>query len=235
MTLTSKIPKKYKEGRITKFLALIPALAESFVIVAFALTLFLGFPLLPNIKQDISESKIGGFLVKGTSGLEVRVKEAFGGIIEDSITYFTIKPGSHESVPISAPATALSVDDKSETAMFNLVNDERSKAGVKALNWDPNIVPVARAHAKDMWERHYFSHYSPEGKDVGDRLKEAKITYTFAGENLALAPTLATAHQGLMNSQGHRENILEPRFKKMGIGVIDNGIYGKMFVQVFTD
>jgi uncharacterized protein YkwD len=52
---------------------------------------------------------------------------------------------------------------------------------------------------------------------------------------LALAPTLATAHTGLMNSEGHRANILEPKFKRVGIGVIDNGVYGKMFVQVFTD
>jgi len=46
---------------------------------------------------------------------------------------------------------------------------------------------------------------------------------------------LSTAHNGLMNSEGHRANILEPEFRKIGIGVIDNGVYGKMFVQVFTD
>ncbi len=70
---------------------------------------------------------------------------------------------------------------------------------------------------------------------MGDRLNEAAISYSVAGENLALAPTVQTAHNGLMNSEGHRKNILDPEFKKLGVGVIDNGVYGKMFVQVFTD
>ena len=119
--------------------------------------------------------------------------------------------------------------------MFQKVNEERRKLAIKELVFDKNLVPVARSHAKDMWGRKYFAHVSPEGEDVGDRLQKFKISYTYAGENLALAPTTATAHTGLMNSKGHRENILDPRFTKLGIGVIDNGIYGKMFVQVFTD
>jgi len=80
-----------------------------------------------------------------------------------------------------------------------------------------------------------FGHVSPDGEDVGDRLEKDGIKYAIAGENLALAPTVTTAQNGLMNSEGHRANILEPKFKKVGIGVIDNGVYGKMFVQVFTD
>ena len=94
---------------------------------------------------------------------------------------------------------------------------------------------MARDHATDMWERKYFGHVSPEGKDVGNRLREAEVDYNYAGENLALAPTVSTAHVGLMNSEGHKENILDQNYYKVGIGVIDNGVYGKMFVQVFTN
>ncbi len=61
------------------------------------------------------------------------------------------------------------------------------------------------------------------------------ITYGYAGENLALAPSTELAMQGLMNSPGHRKNILSPNFTKVGIGVMDGGIYGKMFTQEFTD
>lgn len=86
-----------------------------------------------------------------------------------------------------------------------------------------------------MFERGYFSHYSSEGKDVGDRLIEAGIYFNYAGENLALAPDINRAHQGLMDSPGHRRNILDPAFGKIGIGVIDGGVYGKMTTQVFTD
>lgn len=233
--LITKLPKKYWKNKWSKFLALIPALGEGIVLIAFILTLILGLPLRPSLKKDVVDSKIGSYILKQTSGAEKFVNEIFGGVIEDSLTYLTIKPGSKESIPIAVERAELSVDTISEAEMFKLVNKERREKGIAELTWTPEIVPVARAHAKDMWERKYFSHYSPEGYDVGDRLDKVGIRYAFAGENLALAPTLSTAHNGLINSEGHRANILEPKFKKVGIGVIDNGVYGKMFVQVFTD
>ncbi len=233
--LVSKIPEKWWHKSWSKALAIFPALGEGMILVAFILTLVMGLPVTPRIKEDVASSKIGGAIITKTSGLETSLNEIFGGVIEDSLTYLTIKPGSKESIPIQAKADQLTVDATSESEMFKLVNAERQKAGVGQLTWRPELVPIARVHAEDMWKRGYFSHYSPEGKDVGDRLGETHITYTIAGENLALAPTLPTAHNGLMNSPGHRANILEPRFKRMGIGVIDNGFYGKMFVQIFSD
>jgi uncharacterized protein YkwD len=119
--------------------------------------------------------------------------------------------------------------------MVEKVNEERTKRGIGTVQFNEKLQDVARAHAKDMWNRSYFGHISPEGKDVGNRLQEAHVAYQIAGENLALAPTVSLAHNGLMESEGHRENILEPRFRKIGIGVISNGISGKMFVQVFSD
>jgi uncharacterized protein YkwD len=117
--------------------------------------------------------------------------------------------------------------------MARLINEERKKIGVKELSWYPEAVVVARDHAQDMWQRSYFGHFSPEGENVGDRLTKADISYFFVGENLALAPTVAIAHTGLMNSEGHRENILDNDFEKLAVGVVDNGVYGKMFVQIF--
>lgn len=231
----SRLPKKIWKSKWSQILALIPALGEGIIIIAFVLTLVLGLPVRPSIKKDVSESKIGGLILKETSGVEKVLNEIFGGVIEDSLTYLTIKPGSRERVSLSAPAAELKVDAEAEGQMFALVNKARSENGVSPLTWTPQITVVAEAYAKDMWVRHYFSHYSPEGKDVGDRLTASGIGYTFAGENLALAPTVSTAFTGLMNSPGHRANILEPRFKKVGIGAVDNGYYGIMFVQVFTD
>ena len=233
--LLSKLPKKLVKFRYQKILAVLPALGEAIILVSFVLTLALSFPIQPKVKADIDESRLGSYLVKKTSGVEARLSEVFGGIIEDSLTYFTVKPGSKESIPLESQVERLTIDETAESTMFSLVNEERRKAGVSELSWRGEVVPVARGHARDMWERKYFSHYSPEGKDVGDRLSEAGIFYTFAGENLALAPTTQTAHTGLMNSEGHRANILDARFRRVGIGVVDNGHYGKMFVQVFTD
>ncbi|OGE06220.1 hypothetical protein A2W70_03650 [Candidatus Curtissbacteria bacterium RIFCSPLOWO2_02_41_11] len=119
--------------------------------------------------------------------------------------------------------------------MFEFVNQERIKRGIKPLVWDERLTEVGRSHSKDMFGRGYFSHYSPEGKDVGDRLQDAGIAYTYAGENLALAPDVTRANNGLINSEGHRRNILDPAFEKIGVGAIDGGVYGKMFTQVFTN
>ncbi len=233
--LLSRIPKKLLKIRFNRLLAVIPSIGEGMILIAFVLTLVVSMPVRPIIKKEVSDSKIGGFILLQTSGIEKTVNEIFGGVVEDSLTYLTVKPGSKEAIAITIEKREIKIDSTSETEMFRLVNEERRKQGIKELMWSPEIVAVARVHAKDMWERKYFGHYSPEGQDVGDRLDKAGIDYHLAGENLALAPTVSTAHRGLMNSEGHRANVLEPKFRKVGIGVIDNGVYGKMFVQVFTD
>ena len=231
----SRLPEKFLKHKLNKFLGILPALGEGLIIVSFFLTLVIALPLQPSLKKAVTSSKIGSYLIKQTAGVERAINKVFGGIIEDSLTSLTIKPGSGESIPLTSEVGKLTVDEAAEAQMFKLVNEERKKQGIKELVWAPEIVPPARGHARDMWERKYFSHYSPEGKDVGDRLNAAGINYSLAGENLALAPTVTTAHNGLMNSEGHRANILEPSFRRIGIGVIDNGIYGKMLVQIFTD
>ena len=86
-----------------------------------------------------------------------------------------------------------------------------------------------------MWERSYFSHYTPEGKDPFERMKDGHVDYRTAGENLALAPTLQIAHTGLMNSPGHRANILNPNFGRVGIGILDGGRRGIMVSQEFRN
>lgn len=233
--LVKKIPKRYWKIPGSKLLSVVPALGEGIIFSAFILTLTLALPVSPRVKTDISNSKIGGFFVQKTSGFETRLSDIFGGVVEDTLTYLTVSPGSEETIPLNVEERGLTIDEKSEVGMFNLVNEERRQRNIGELTWDENLVPVSRAHARDMWERRYFSHFSPEGEDVAARLEDANVNYRLAGENLALAPTLLIAHNGLMNSEGHRENILEPKFRRVGIGVIDNGIYGKMFVQVFTD
>ena len=66
-------------------------------------------------------------------------------------------------------------------------------------------------------------------------MRTARLGYLSAGENLALAPTLAGAHQGLMLSPGHRANILRPQFGRLGIGILDGGAQGLMVTQNFRN
>jgi uncharacterized protein YkwD len=86
-----------------------------------------------------------------------------------------------------------------------------------------------------MFQQGYFAHVDPDGTTPFDRMKRGGVTFRAAGENLALAPTVDVAHEGLMNSPGHRANILNPSFHRIGIGVADGGMHGKMFTQNFAD
>jgi uncharacterized protein YkwD len=233
--LVLKLPKNILKSKFNKFLGLLPALGEGILLTAFLLTAVIAMPVRPDVKKAVSESKIGGVILKKTSGVEKEINQVFGGAFNDALTYFTIKPGSQETLKLDTGEAKLSIDETSEQRLFNDLNKERMQRGLPALKLNTIYRQVGREYARDMWERKYFSHYSPEGKSVGDRLDAAGADYLIAGENLALAPTEETAHTGLMNSEGHRANILAPEFKQVGIGVIDNGIYGKIFVQVFSD
>lgn len=234
--IISKIPYKFWKTRWNKFFAIIPAIGEALILSAFILTFVLALPISPLVKKDITDASVGGILVRSTSGVESKLNDIFGGVLNDALTYFTVEPGSNEIVPLGNSSTSsLTVDAESEQVMFAKVNEERTSRGIAALSWSPELNKVARDYATLMWKEQFFGHVSPEGQTLEIRLKDAKINYSFAGENLALAPTVSTAHTGLMNSTGHRENILNTAFHKVGIGVIDNGYNGKMFVQEFTD
>ena len=104
-----------------------------------------------------------------------------------------------------------------------------------SLRFDASLQKIARLHSEDMFIRGYFSHYSPENETVAERAMKNDVNYMVIGENLAYAPDLELAHEGLMNSPGHRANILSPEFEKVGIGIMDGGVYGLMVTQVFSN
>lgn len=223
------------ESRANKFLGFIPGVFNALLFTAFILLFIVSLPIRPDIKKDIYDSKVGSFLIESASIAEKPFTSIFGPIAKQSLTFLTITPEEKGTIDLEFTQAEYTIDLQSEQQMLAQVNEERAKTGAKALEFDGRLVEVARAHSRDMFERGYFSHFSPEGKDVGDRLENTSIYYTFAGENLALAPNVDRAHTGLMNSSGHRRNILDPAFSKVGIGVIDGGVYGKMFTQVFTN
>ncbi len=136
-------------------------------------------------------------------------------------------PEQEENLPVSG-LTAM------EQGMVDLVNQEREAAGLLPLKVDMRLVELARKKSQDMIDQGYFSHTSPTYGSPFDMMRAAGITYITAGENLAGAPTLGSAHKGLMDSDGHRKNILNSAFDHVGIGVVKGGAYGYMFTQMFT-
>ncbi len=224
-------------NRVDQFFGLLPALVESIIFTAFILTLFVTLPIQGSIKKDIVSSRLGGPLVSHTQGIERQLNGIFGQAVNETLTFITINPNpsSGEKVDLRFTQKEVKIDEISETAMLHLVNKEREKQQLRPLVVSDSLRTLARNYAKDMLARGYFSHYNPEGESPFIRMKKAGILYQAAGENLAFAPNITLAHQGLMNSPGHRANILSPDFGKVGIGVIDGGIYGEMFVQEFTN
>ena len=139
--------------------------------------------------------------------------------------------GEEEFFSIQA-SQEITVDASAEKEILRLVNEERRKENLAAIQEHAPIREVARAHSSDMYKRGYFAHTNPDGKDPFDRIREGGVTYELAGENLALAPTVEMVHRGLMNSPRHKENIMKPEFSDLGIGVY-RGPLGFMVTQNF--
>ncbi len=128
----------------------------------------------------------------------------------------------------------LTADPAAEAEMLRLVNQEREQVGLAPLQVDPALTEAARAHSEEMFRLGYFSHESPNAGSPADRLTAAHVPFVLMGENIAWAPTVAIAHEGLMNSPGHRANILNAAYSRVGIGIIDSPDRGLMISQEFA-
>lgn len=121
-----------------------------------------------------------------------------------------------------------------EYQLFDLTNASRVNHGLSVLKWDDRVAGTARKHSLDMSEHNYFSHVNLQGKSPFDRMKDDGISFTEAGENIAYGQFSSIfAHEGLMNSLGHRENILQKNFKYLGVGVAFNGESQPFYTEDF--
>ena len=123
-----------------------------------------------------------------------------------------------------APADSGSMSSV-ELEVLELTNAERASAGCKPLTADSKLARAAGGHAEDMVERQYFSHTSPDGKGPGDRLAAAGFSGRGWGENIAAGqPTPKAVVVGWMNSSGHRANILNCAFNRLGVGYASGSV-----------
>lgn len=123
-----------------------------------------------------------------------------------------------------------------EQEMLNLVNRARSNAGLPQLQLCSELARAARAKSKDMADNNYFSHTSPRYGGLNGLLSSFGIHYRSAGENLAMnsSGSVSAAHNSLMNSPGHRENILNSSYNHVGIGVYVKSDGSHYFTQLFV-
>jgi len=233
--IENSLLQKPQYRKLNNFIGILPGVMSGLVLVMFLLTVIVSLPVSPYLKNSISDGKLGGLLIVRSQALEKQLSGVFGGAANETLNFLTVEPESNSMVTLHFTYANGKPDTTAEEQMLSMVNSERTSRGLSALTQDPKLQALARAHGQDMLARGYFSHYTPEGLSPFDRMDQAGIVYTSAGENLAFSPNVDLAMQGLMQSPGHRANILSKEYGKVGIGVIDGGIYGEMFVQEFTN
>ncbi|NMS90275.1 sporulation protein [Clostridioides difficile] len=119
--------------------------------------------------------------------------------------------------------------------VVDLVNIERAKAGLNPLTLDSSVSNVATKKSQDMIDNNYFSHNSPTYGSPFDMLKKFGISYKTAGENIAMGQkTPKEVVNAWMNSEGHRKNILNPNFSKIGVGVAQKSGGSLYWTQIFV-
>jgi len=123
-----------------------------------------------------------------------------------------------------------------EQQFLNLLNNARRSHNLPELTVSGQLTRVARAKSKDMADNNYFSHTSPVYGDLEEMLRRFKIKYSYAGENLAMdsCGNISGAHQGLMNSAGHRSNILNRNYTHIGIGIVERSDGYHYYTQIFV-
>ncbi|MEJ7914442.1 MAG: CvpA family protein [Chitinophagaceae bacterium] len=233
--LLRPVEDRYGEEKVNSFFGLLPGFINGVLAASVLAALLLLVPFSNRVAETAGESKSAGLMAEPLQWFNGKISPVFAEALSQPRLVREIYPKENERVTLPFKVISATTREDLELKMIALVNTERRKENLPLLSLEKTLFPVARKHSEDMFRRGYFSHYSPEGKSVADRLKAASIVYLTAGENLALAPTLPAAHTGLMKSPGHRANILHKSYRRIGIGIKDGGVRGLMVTQIFKN
>jgi uncharacterized protein YkwD len=233
--LLEGLPRRVAASGWNHALGILPGLVNGYIWATLLSAVLIMYPLDGLLTRSARQSWVADQLAGKVTWLNERLSPVFSApLLQLRLDSPAIV--SHEEtirLPFTVKSARLRPD--LETAMLLLVNQERTKRGLQPVKADAELTRVARAHSADMLRRGYFSHETPEGLNPFDRMKKGQVRFLTAGENIAITQTLQMAHTGLMHSPGHRANILNPAFGRLGIGILDGGIYGIMVTQDFRN
>jgi uncharacterized protein YkwD len=226
--------------RIFGAVCTLPAVGVAVVISALVLSALVVLPGQAT-RTVVSGSALGSTLADHTAFMQPPLRQMLvpanteGRRILDSDPISN--PGEDAFYKLQFPTNlAVEVDGAAEDRLLQRINSARTNVGVSPLRMDPVLQEAARRHSRDMYERHYFSHKTPDGKSPYDRLLEARFHFVAAGENIAFAADAEQAWDSLIHSPDHRANIVNPDFRCVGIGAYKGlGGYEEMFTQDFAD
>jgi uncharacterized protein YkwD len=178
--------------------------------------------LVHTLRGDRFEADLGCGFGDGRYQLEMVASDASGPLV---LANFPLYCG----VPAPTDVAAHDEDDpadidpaQAEQELFSLINHDRRAAGLLPLAWDNRLAAIARAHSRDMAGGGFIAHVSPTTGDAAARLRRAGLRYPLVLENVGQEGGVRQAHQGFMNSPGHRANVLNPQIGFLGVGVVVN-------------
>lgn len=175
----------------------------------------------------------------GRQQVEITASDASGStVLANFPVWCAAKAPASLTVDPSAEDAPVATTEDAEKRLLALVNRDRATAGLPALQWDDRVAAVARSHSDEMRRTKNVAHISPTTGSAADRVRAAKIKTAVVLENVARAYGVGEAHQGLMNSPGHRANIMARAATHIGIGtVFGDEVSGRreiFITQVFT-
>jgi uncharacterized protein YkwD len=175
----------------------------------------------------------------GRQQVEITASDASGStVLANFPVWCAAKAPASLTVDPSAEDAPVATTEEAEKRLLALVNRDRQAAGLAALQWDERVAQVSRAHSEEMRRTKNVAHISPTTGSAADRVRVAKIKTAVVLENVARAYGVGEAHQGLMNSPGHRANIMARGATHIGIGMIfGEEVSGRreiFITQVFT-
>ena len=186
-----------------------------------------------NLKWTSTNTRV--VTVKKGSGNKAVLKAVSEGTASVKVTLYNGKTAICKVSVVDCSDVYSAKTDKDYYSLshkvYEIVNQERIKAGVKPLRFNDKVYKAAMIRAKECHK--YFSHIRPNGKDCFTALSEAGVKQNYAGENIAVGfSSPKSVMEGWMQSSGHRSNILNPVFTDFGCGVCNTGEWTQFFCKV---
>ncbi len=193
------------------------------------------FKIIQEEKTQINKSTKYSLPIIKINGVPLSVENIYPGIQTPDIqsaepqVFLTVpEPTATVSIPEPAPSPQTetgTMQTSLQSEMLGYINAARANYNLAPLVLDDKLCQGALLKSEDMAANNYFSHTSPTYGSPFDMMKNLGIIYSSAGENIAKNNSVKGAHDAFMNSSGHRANILNTSFTKVGLGFYKDGYY----------
>jgi uncharacterized protein YkwD len=157
---------------------------------------------------------------RGTYQLEIVVQGPAGPEVAALFPlYVGVAPAAAPAVKLDSAPMRYNTPGEAEQALIKLVNQVRAKQGLPVLQLDERLSAVAREHSLQLLIDRQAVHRTAASGALSDRLRKRKVNFVRALENVALGSSLEAAHERILESPGHRQNVLDAGVQRLGIGI----------------